>query len=244
MPAAAPPPVICAPGAFAAYDDISGIWSPCVAPRGLVVVESTYIQNASAVGGTNYAAYPMLDLRTGVLPGLEFAFHSPAQVAESGPKGIGLYPRTHPGYGLRFAALTAPRLSVIVATDVLPPMSRFSPNQVQSQYVFGATSAYEITPRFAMGFAASGTSSGKAGFARFLPAQAFKASYAIGRGTAISVDLGSSEPARRTPQRFGDLALNQAVNSHVAFKLGVGTAFNAAMNSKAHYLATGFNYRI
>ena len=242
MPAAATPPAICAPGSFAAYDNLSD-WSPCVTARGAVVAESTYIQNASAVGGTNYAAYPMLDLRTGLVRGLELAFHSPSQVAESGPKGIGLYPTTHFGYGLRFAALTSQRLAVAVATDVLPPMSRFSPNQTQSRYVFGVTSAYELTPRFAMGFATSGASSGSVGFARLLPAQIFKASYAIGSRTAITADLGSREPARRTPQSFGDIAVNESLNTHVAVKIGVGTTFNSAMNSKAHYLATGFNYR-
>lgn len=244
MPAAAVPPAICAPGSFAAYDDLAGTWSPCVTQRGSVVAESTYIQNASAVGGTNYAAYPMLDLRTGVLPHIEFAFHSPSQVAESGPRGIGLYPITHLGYGLRFAAVTEPRLAVAVATDVLPPISRFSPNQTQARYVFGVTSAYEFTPRFAMGFAASGTSSGVVGFARFLPAQIFKASYKVGSGTAISADIGSREPGRRAPQNFGDIAVDQFFSTHVAFKLGVGSAFNSAMNSKAHYLATGFDYRI
>lgn len=243
MPAAAPPPAICTPGALATYDDLSGVWSPCVTPRGSIVAESTYIQNASAVGGTNYAAYPILDVRTGVLPGLEFAFHSPSQVAESGPRGIGLYPRTHLGYGLRYAALTESRLSVAVATDVLPPMSPFSPNHIQSQYVFGVTSAYEVTSRFALGFAASGTSSGKTGFARVLPAQVFKASYGIASRTAISADLGNREPAQRTSQSFGDIALSQVFSRHVVFKLGLGTAFNSAMNSKAHYLATGFNYR-
>ena len=244
MPAAAVPPAICAAGSFATYDDLAGTWSPCVTQRGSVVAESTYIQNASAVGGTNYAAYPMLDLRTGLFPHIEFAFHSPSQVAESGPRGIGLYPMTHVGYGLRFAAIAEPRLAVAVTTDVLPPMSRFSPNQTQSRYVFGVTSAYELTPRFAMAFAASGTSSGVVGFARFLPAQIVKATYTIGSGTEILADVGSREPARRAPQNFGDIALNQFLSTHVAFKLGIGTAFNSAMNTKAHYLATGFNYRI
>jgi hypothetical protein len=95
-----------------------------------------------------------------------------------------------------------------------------------------------------MGFAASDTSSAKVGFARFLPAQLFKASYDIGSRTAISADVGNREPARRAPQSFGDVALNQAFSSRAVLKLGVGTTFNSAMNSKAHYLASGVNYRI
>ncbi len=240
----APPPAICAPGAFATYDGVSELWSPCVTRRGSFIAESTYLQNASAVGGTNYAAYPMLELRTGVLPRLEFAFHTPSQVAESGRNGTGLYPATRLGYGLRYAAFAAPRLAVALATDILPPMSRFSPNHVQSRYVLGVSSAYRLTRRLTLGLSASGTSSAKVGFSRLLPAQALQASYEIGRRTQLSVDLGNRQPAAKAFQAFGDIALDQAFSRRVALKIGAGTAFNTAMGSKAHYLASGIDYRM
>jgi len=186
----------------------------------------------------------MVDLRTGNAPALELAFHAPSQVAESGAHGIGLYPATHLGYGLRYGFLRTSRIAATVVTDVLPPMSRFAPNQLQPRYVFGVSSAYAVSPRLDVGFAASGTSSQTVGFQRVLPSEALNTSYAVGKNTAISSDIGNRFPGRRAPQTFGDLALNQALVHNLTFRLGAGTTFNPAMNSKAHYLASGFNYKI
>ena len=235
---------VCSNDPFAAYDDLSGTWSPCATPRGSLVTESAYIQNASAVGGTNYAAYPMIDLRTGVFPRIEFAFHTPSQIAESGPRGIGLYPSTHLGYGLRYEAFDSSRLTVAVASDVLPPVSRFSPNNAQSRYVFGVTSLYEVTQRVSLGIASSGTSSGTVGFQRVLPSAALRAGYIFGSSTELSSDVGSRFPARTSgPQSYSDVAVDQLLTGKLFLKAGAGTTFNEAMGSKAHYLAAGFNYR-
>lgn len=235
---------ICAPRSAESYDELSGIWSPCAVARGALVAEATYLQNASAVGGTALAAYPMIELRTGIAPRIEFAFHAPSQVAESGERGTGLYPSTHLGYGLRYGFLQAPRLAAAFVTDILPPMSRFSPNQIQPRYVFGITSAYALEPRLDVGIAMSGTSSGTVGFQRILPSEAVRASYALGSHTNLATDIGSRFPARHAQQTFGDVALDQTLLRNLAFTVGLGTAFNAAMNSKAHYLASGFNYAI
>lgn len=242
--ASADPLDVCASDRLISYDDISGIWAPCVTARGSVVAESTYLQNASATGGTALAAYPMVDLRTGIASGLEFAFHAPSQIAESGRDGIGLYPVTHLGYGLRYAPLDTSRLAVAVVTDVLPPVSRFSVNETQSRYLIGVTSAYEAAPKLLLGFAGSGTSSGTVGFAQVLPSEAFKAAYDFNAKTQLSTDIGTRFPARRSPQSFGDIAVNQTISKRFVLKVGAGTTFNPALDAKCHYLASGFNYRI
>ena len=236
---------ICSTDRSAIYDDISGIWSPCATPHGAVVAEATYMQNASAVGGTALAAYPMLTLRTGVLRNLEFVFDSPSQIAESGLHGIGLYPRSHLGYGLRYTAAQSDRMAIAIVTEVQPPGFQLSPNHAQSRYVFGLTSEYEITTRLNLGFTSLGTASGKAGVVRVLPSGAFTADYSLSTATQLSTDLGTRILARRSPaQSFADVAVSEMLSKNLAFKLGVGTTFNSNSNTKPHYLAAGFNYRL
>jgi hypothetical protein len=235
---------ICAVDRFTDFDELSGIWSPCITPRKALVAQATYLQNASAVGGTALAAYPMLDVRTGILPNLEFAFHTPSQIAESGPRGIGLYPSTHLGYGLRYGAISSARFALAAVTDILPAMSRFSPNETQPRYVFGFSSVYAVNAKLLLGFASSATSSGKVGFEQILPSQALTSAYMFRPGTQISTDIGNRFPGRRSPQNFGDIAVNQSLGKTMTFKVGVGTTFNTAMQSKAHYLASGFNLNI
>ena len=242
--AAAADDSICTLDHFSRYDELSGIWSPCVTPQKSLIAQATYLQNASAVGGTALAAYPMLDLRTGIAPNLELAFHAPSQLAESGPAGIGLYPSTHLGYGLRYGIASTARFAIAAATDVLPPMSRFSPNQVQPRYVFGFSSMYAMNSRWTLGFAGSGTSSGRVGFQRVLPSEALTTAYSLGLGTSISTDIGNRFPARTTPQSFGDIAVDQSLGAKMRFKVGLGTTFNSALQSKAHYLASGFDLNI
>src|SRR5271170_4123757 len=48
-------------------DDLSGVASPCATAPGTLLIEALYYQNASSVGGTALAAYPLLRLRTGIV---------------------------------------------------------------------------------------------------------------------------------------------------------------------------------
>ena len=236
---------ICATNPSAIYDDLSGISSPCATARGSVLLESTYLQNASEIGGTALAAYPMLTLRTGLIRNLEFVFDSPSQIAESGLRGIGIYPMTHLGYGLRYTTAQTDRLAVAVVSEILPPTFRFAPDHVQSRYVLGFSSEYALSSKLTLGFSTLGTSSGDAGFQRILPSAAFKAAYSLTPATELSTDLGTRLAARKcSGQSFGDIAFSQTLRKNLAFKLGVGTTFNPMTNTKPHYLAGGFNYRL
>lgn len=229
---------------FALSEDLSGTWSPCTMRPGSVFAAVTYLQNASAVGGTALAAYPMLHLRTGITKDLEFVFQSPSQIAESGLHGIGLYPMTHLGYGLRYTLRQTDRFAVALLGETLPPMSRFSPNHVQSKYLFGLTAEYVVNPKLALGFATNGTSSSRVGFQRILLSATTRAAYNVTPVTQISADLGTGVVSKRMVwQTFGDISVNQALRDNLAFNVGVGSAFNAVSNVKAHYLASGFTYR-
>ena len=230
---------------FALSDDIVGIWSPCTVRPGGLVIDSTYLQNASAVGGTALAAYPLVSLRTGIARRLEFDVHTPSQIAESGLHGLGLYPATHMGWGLRYTAVQADRVGVAVSAEELPPMSRFSPNHVQPRYNFGVTTEYAVNRKLAVGLATTGTSSSRVGFARILPSATLKAGYDLTPATQITADVGTHiATPRHGGQSFGDTWINERLGKNWLFNVGLGTSFNATENAKAHYLASGFNYRI
>ena len=237
---------ICAPNNSTVYfDNISGVASPCATAPGTFVAQATYLQNASNVGGTTMAAYPMLALRTGVVRDLAFVVNAPSEVAETGQRGLDLYTPTRLGYGLRYTASETNRFALAFTGEVLPAISRFSPNQTQPKYALGFTSDYALSPRFMIGFSSAGTSSGSVGFQRVLPSGAFTASYNASAFTAITTDLGTHITARHsTAQSFGDLAIDQTVSKHLVLKLGLGTTFNPVGDTKAHYLASGVNYRM
>ena len=226
-------------------DDVSGIWSPCTVQRGALLIESTYLQNASAVGGTALAAYPMLQLRTGIFNRVEFVFHSPSQVAESGVAGAGLYPMTRLGYGARYTASQTARSAVALVAEVLPPMSRFSPTHVQSKYLLGLTSEFELNSKISFGLSASGTSSATSGFNIVVPSAAAKLAYSVSPATQVSSDLGMRLVSRHSvAQSFGDVSVDQRLGKRLLFNVGLGTAFNPVGNAKAHYLASGFDYHL
>lgn len=230
---------------FALSDDLSGSWSPCTMRPGSLFAEVTYLQNASAVGGTALAAYPMLHLRTGIAKDLEFVFQSPSQIAESGQRGIGLHPMTHLGYGLRYTVRQTDRFALAVLGETSPPMSRFSATHVQSTYLFGLAAEYVVNPKIALGFAANGTSSSRVGFARILPSTAARAVYNLTPATQVSVDVGTGIVSKRmVGQSFGDISLNETLYRTLGFNVGLGTTFNVVSNVKAHYLASGFTYRL
>jgi hypothetical protein len=236
---------ICSEDSSATYDDVSGIWSPCATPRGSVLAEATYLQNASSVGGTALAAYPMLTLRTGVLRNVEFVFDSPSQIAESGLHGIGLYPKSHLGYGLRYTAAQTQRTALAVVMEVQPQEFQFSPNRSQSRYVLGFTSEFAVSRKLSVGLSSLGTASAKDGVVRILPSSAVTTTYSLTPTTQLSTDLGTRIQGRKaSAQSFSDVSITELLRKNLAFKLGLGTTFNSSMNTKPHYLAAGFNYRL
>jgi hypothetical protein len=226
-------------------DDISGVASPCATAPGTLLLEALYYQNASSVGGTALAAYPLLRLRTGIVHRLEAIVDLPSQIAESGLAGAGLYPTTHLGYGLNYTFATNARMAAAFGVEVLPPSSRFVVDQAQPRYVFDLTEGYELNSRATLSAIATGSSSRDVGFERIFPAAAVRFAYDSSPATQISTDLGMRFVVRHSnAQRYGDVAVNERVRKGVNFSVGLGTTFNPISNAKAHYLASGFNFSL
>lgn len=230
---------------FALVDTLGGVPSACTVARGAVSIDADYLQNASRVGGTALAAYPLVRLRSGITKRLDVEIDVPSQIAESRAGGGGLYPMTRFGYGLGYSLVASSASAIALLAQVLPPTSRFAPTQTQSKYAVGLTSSFTVAPRLTLGVVAGGTSSGTVGFQRVLPSLAVNGGYAASNNTQFSVDLGSRISSRRSvAQSFGDASINQRLRRNLLFSVGVGTSFNPVGNAKSHYLASGFNVRI
>ena len=90
----------------------SQIPSPCIVPGGNLLIETLYYQNASKVGGTALAAYPLLGFDAGLGRRVDAIVDLPSQIAESGRNGAGIYPRSHATYVLRYGL---PRRSALLS---------------------------------------------------------------------------------------------------------------------------------
>jgi hypothetical protein len=214
-------------------DDLSGVASPCAVTPGSLLIETLYYQNASRVGGTALAAYPLFRLRTGIVHHLEVVVDLPSQVAESGLNGAGLYPRTQMGYGLNYTALTNARLAAAFGAEVLPPSSRFTVNEAQPRYVVDFAMGYHLLPHATLSAIATGSSSRQVGFNQVSPSAAVRMAYDSSVVTRHSV-----------AQSYGDVAVNERLRKNTTFTIGLGTTFNPVSNAKAHYLASGLNLHL
>jgi hypothetical protein len=223
-------------------DDLSGITAPCAEAPGNVAVEMLYFQNASAVGGTALASYPLFRIRTGIVPRVEAVVDTPSQIAESGPHGTGLYPATHFGYGLNYTFLADGRTAAGAGVEMVPPDSRFATTMSQPKYVLDLTAGYHAGDRATFSAIATGASSRNVGFERIFPSVALRTAYDTSTATQISTDFGERIVARHsTAQSFGDVAVNERLRKNLHVAVGLGTTFNAVSNAKAHYLASGFD---
>jgi hypothetical protein len=230
---------------FFVADALSGIDSPCSIPAGDLMVESLYLQDASRIGGTALAIYPMFRLRTGVTDRVEVEADTPSQIAESGRAGAGLYPTTHLGFGASYTFAESDRLAVALGAEQLPPISRFATTQTQPKYGLDLSSGYRLTPRVTLQAFADDSSSSKSGFQREFPSAALGAAYGLSWATQVSVDVGTRAVARRANlQNFGNVTADQRISKKMTFDAGLGTTFNPISNAKAHYLASGLNYRL
>ena len=237
-------PGVCASGnAFVLTDSLSGSTSPCAVDPHKVIVETVYLQNASLVGGTALAAYPLVHVRAGIVPRLQLTVDLPSTIAQSLPGGRGAYPSTHLGYGASYMISQTGRSATSITAEVLPPDSHWAPTHVQSRYVFGVASDFVVTRRLTLGINATGTSSAREGFGLILPSVVVSSAYDVGARTQVVAGLGTRTVTHRSvSQSFGDIGVNQVLSKNWIFNVGLGSTFNAVNETKPHYLASGFIY--
>jgi hypothetical protein len=229
---------------FAIVENVSGTFSPCsLAPR-TFVVEALYLQNASRVGGTALAAYPLVSLHAGVVPRVQLTLDLPSEIAESIPGGRGAYPVTHFGFGATYTVVQSATTATAIVTDVMPPNSRFAPTNGQPRYSLGVSSSAAISSRWTVAAEGTGTSSAAYGFGLISPELVVSTGYHPSRFTQFTSDVGTRVFTRHgRAQSFTDVGVDQVLNRKLVFTVGIGTTFNAVSNTKPHYLASGLTFR-
>jgi hypothetical protein len=236
----------CDSGSLLDYaDGAGGVPSACTLERGRFLIESVYFQNASAVGGTALAAYPMFRVRAGVSSRLELLLDTPSQVAESGLGGAGLYLMTNAGVGANYAIVSGGPLALTAGTEIQPPVNYYAPNREdQPKYGLNFTGVYQLNEVWGITGLVGGSTSHTVGFNHVFPGASFGTKISPNKKTAIDIDLGSRYLARHAEaQGFADVSVAQAIGKKFSLNTGLGTTFNPVQNEKSHYLAAGLNYK-
>jgi hypothetical protein len=215
----------------------------CVLPAGSVMLESLYYQNASAVGSTAVAAYPMVRLLAGATPHLEVVVDFPSQIAEWDSKGD-YYPGTHSGIGLNYALAQGMRDSLILGAEVYAPASLFASNQTQPKYTFGATTLKQLQRGVYFDATLAMSTSRVLGFGQILPELKAGLSILPAARTEVEFHLGERMVTQNASgQAFGDIGVTQLLRRDLSFTVGIGSSFNSVSNTKGHYLESGLTYK-
>ena len=223
--------------------------SPCIVRRGRIVIETMYYQNASSVGGTALAAYPEATFRIGLSPRVEFFVDAPSDVAKSGSNGEGIFYVTHPGFGLKAELSSSSTFASSLSVETRPQLHALA--HMSLLPLADATLTGAWMPRHS-----HLVITGQAGAFLFRQRgmgheQRTAATFAIGitapinTKTWLTLQLRSFSIAamNSSAQTSGTLSLQHEIGRNVLANLQLGTAFNAAGHSKAHYLGFGFTIR-
>jgi hypothetical protein len=223
--------------------------TPCIVRRGQIVVETMYYQNASSVGGTALAAYPEATIRLALSPRVEVFVDAPSDVAKSGSNGLGVFYFTHPGFGFKallsssssFASSvsfeTNPQLNAMAHLSLIPLTDiTFTGSWMprRSNLIFSAQAG-------AFWFRQRGMGHDERTAATF----GIGVTAPVMRKTWLTLQLRSLSVAamNSSAQSTGTMSLQHEIGRNVLANLQLGTAFNAAGRSKAHYLGVGFTIR-
>ncbi len=137
------------------------------------------------------------------------------------------------------------RFAAALGIELLPPNSLFATTQTQARYVIAVSAGYKLTGRAALSAMATAASYSNFGLERIVPALVLRYAYDAGPATQISADLGTRVLARRlVSQNYGDFAVNERLRKNIRFSWASARRFNSVSNTKAHYLASGFTFRL
>jgi hypothetical protein len=216
----------------------------CVVKKHHTAVTTMYYQNASRVGGTALAGYPLLRVGYGVTSNLEAFYDAPSELAVSahGPH----YEMTHSGIGATAAVAQDGNVDFLLTAQSRPPLSPLANLYVLPLSDLHLTVAWSEL---------SGTDfSAQVGTLNFIATNrghrrssvfdSLTGLTPIGNGTWFSGQLGMQSNATygSAGETRGIASLKRAVGANTLFNVDLGTAFNAGGNSKPHYLGAGFTF--
>lgn len=222
--------------------------SPFVTKRGQLVVETTYYQNASKVGGSALAAFPEARIRYGLLPRVELFVDTPSEIAKSGNHGNGIYYMTQTGYGAKVALATLRAVDFSLTAQSHPPLGALANlnleplSDVHLSANWSASAGREFGAE--LGVLNQHTVHHR-GHLRASALLALSATQALNERNSLTFELMNQTNvySRSRSQTSSVVALNRMLSSRMLFNFEVGTTFNEVARSKPHYMGFGFTYR-
>ena len=220
--------------------------SPCTLPDHRYMLESGYYQNASVIGGTALAAYPLVHLRYSATPALEVFVEPATAIAKSGLNGAGIYTWSRSGIGTKFRILDMPTTAVALRLDYTPQADETATISTRDRFDAGIIARSALSEKFLLS-----ATIGKIAYTQ-VPAVAANKTSAWYERLAVSdhfakrtqvVATMSSQSALNTTSgaqsKYG-LTLQQTLAQHALLDVEIGSALNSTGGTKAHYLGAGF----
>jgi hypothetical protein len=203
-----------------------------------------YYQNASRVGGTALAGYPLLRARYGVVPNLELFYDAPSELAISS-RGAH-YQMAHAGMGLTGNLAQEGDVGFTLTAESRPPLSPLANLYVLPLSDVHLTAAWPDAngSDFAAQIGTLNYIATNRGHRRSSVFDAFTATEPVGTGTWFTGELGMQSNATfgSAGTTRGIASVKQSIGANTLFDVDLGTAFNAGGNSKPHYLGAGFTF--
>jgi hypothetical protein len=218
----------------------------CVIHKHELAIAATYFQNASRIGGTALASYPLVRVRYGLLPNAEVFYDAANELAISSHGGH--YVMVHPGWGAQGTLATSDDAKLMLTAESRPPL-----DPLQNLYLVPLSEVH-LTGLTTPSDLDATSFSGQVGTLNFIASQYGR------RRTSLFGDLGATQPVGDGTWFTGELGLQshatfgaagatrgiasvkRTIGNDTLFNVDLGTTFNASGNSKPHYLGAGVTF--
>lgn len=221
--------------------------SACIVRPHHAMVETTYYQNASKVGGSALAAFPEMRLRYGVARHIELFVDPPSEIAKSGLRGTGIYFMSRMGLGAKVELPPLAGIATSFSLESHPPLEAMAYLKTFPLFDMHFDSSVSLQPNFTANVEVGTLAFRQYGLAAHMLGyhDAFSLTHTLGSSFALTGELGSQSRVAfgSTAQTTGTLALSRLVAKHILANVEIGTAFNATGNSKPHYFGATFSIR-
>ncbi|HTV92687.1 MAG TPA: hypothetical protein VMG98_08215 [Verrucomicrobiae bacterium] len=216
----------------------------CVVKPHRVAVSTMYYQNASKVGGTALAGYPLLRARYGVAPNVEVFYDAPTELAISSHGAH--YEMAHAGLGAQGTIAQDGGVALMLTAQSRPPLSPLANLYVLPLADVHVTAAWAETngANFAAQLGMLNYIATNRGHRRSSMFDTASATAPIAPGTWFAGEVGMQSNATygSAGETRGIASVKHSIGSNSVFNVDLGTTLNAAGGSKPHYLGAGFTF--
>ncbi len=220
----------------------------CIATLHRFILETTYYQNASRLGGTALAAFPEARIRYGLAPRIEAFIDYPSEIAKSGNRGTGVYFMTGAGVGAKVGLGEFHHAYFSISGEEHPPLAALANTAIVPDSLYNLYANWSPARTWLLGASLGRYSytQSNIGYAHVVtPTAAFSVSHDLNARYGLTAELSTQSVAAYggSAQTTGTIGIQRVMNPRLLFSLEIGTAFNASAGSKPHYLGFGFTFR-